>query len=127
VTALAGLLPLVSLVLGCGRLSFDAPGRVADAGADAAVAFGASCAVGLAMDEAVWTGAAGEVLDSCGGGRGTAVQGAQDVDDTARGRTGEFPVPSGCLKIADAPALHATIALTLSAWVYPLALDGVNP
>src|SRR4051812_37760282 len=124
------LLVVAPFLFGCGRVSFD---RNADTPIDAAdaagtgVDFGAGCAVGLAMEEASWTGVPGEVLDSCGGHNGTAVQGARRIDDDVRGRAGEFPAPSGCVQIADAPALHATTALTLSAWIYPLALDGINP
>jgi MSHA biogenesis protein MshQ len=114
------LLVLAPLLAGCGRLAFDPT--------DPTTEFGAGCVVGLPMNEPTWTGQAGEVLDSCGGdNRGTAVQGAQPVDDAVRGRAGAFPVPSGCVQIADAPALHATTALTLSAWVYPTTLDGINP
>ena len=51
----------------------------------------------------------------------------RQTDDRARGAVGEFPSPSACVRIADAPALHATTGLTISAWIYPLALDGINP
>ncbi len=122
------------LLIGCGRFSFDRDADPpSDARADAVTdgapsRFGADCIVGLEMDEPTWTGAAGEVLDSCGGdNNGTAVQGATPTDDAMRGRAGLFPPPSGCIRIADAPALHATTALTLSAWVYPLSLDDTNP
>lgn len=125
---------VAGMLAGCGRLRFDdsAPRDAASdarAGDDAsiAVAFGAECAVGLAMNEPAWTGAAGEVRDSCGEHHGIAVRGATRVDDAVRGRAGELPAPSGCIAIADAPGLHATTALTMSAWIYPLALDGVNP
>jgi len=122
---LVSLVPVVAL--GC-RVNFDA---TADApqqlDADPALAFAAGCVVGLAFDEPSWTGAPGEVRDSCGRNDGTAVQGAVRIDDPVRGAVGEFPVPSGCIKIPNAPALHATTGLTLSAWVYPESLDAVNP
>jgi len=140
VRAFALLIPM--LVGGC-RLNFDAStARPADADTDAdpddamavpdapgppVVDFGAGCAVGLAMDEASWTGAAGEIRDACGDNNGAAVEGASRVDDPVRGTVGEVPVPSGCIKIADAPTLHATTGLTMSAWINPAALDGVNP
>lgn len=80
------------------------------------------------MEEPAWTGTVGEVRNSCDGGNpGTAVQGAARVDDAIRGRVGEFPAPSGCIRIANTPALHASTGLTLSAWIYPLGLDGLNP
>jgi hypothetical protein len=120
---------------GCGRLSFDPTERARDAAMAmsgppvdvAPVDFGADCIVGFKMDEPAWTGAAGQVIDSCGGHNGTAVQDAARVDDPERGRTGNFPTPSGCVQIADDPALHVTTALTMSAWVYPQSLDAVNP
>jgi hypothetical protein len=128
------LLVIIPLLIGCGRVQVEPnapPGD--DAGPDAAPdaisepdngIFGAGCALGLKMDEAAWTGAQGEVIDSCGGdNNGTAVQGAVRVDDPGRGRIGEFPVPSGCVQISDAPVLHATTGLTLSAWIFPQMLD----
>jgi hypothetical protein len=131
---------VVPFVVGCGRLAFSqAPDAPIDAPTDAAidtpidvetppVSFGAGCAVGVHMDEPAWTGASGEILNSCDpADNGTAVQGAGRVDDSERGRVGEFPAPSGCLQFADAPALHATTGLTLSAWIYPLGLDDINP
>ena len=121
-----------SIVVGGCRLHFDAAAEApADTSADVPVEpveFGRGCAVGLRMDEAAWTGAPGEVIDACGGDdNGVAVERAQRADDRERGAVGEFPAPSGCVRIADAPALHATTELTLSAWIYPLALDGINP
>lgn len=108
----------------------DAAGDAPDAPRSDAISepdngiFGAGCALGLKLDEVAWTGAQGEVIDSCGGdNNGTAVQGAVRADDPARGRIGEFPVPSGCVQISDAPVLHATTGLTLSAWVFPQMLD----
>lgn len=115
-----------------------ADGRADTAGIDAGAAgdaadppvldFGRGCVVGLEMSEPSWTGASGEVRDTCGGAHhGTAVLGASRVDDPVRGAVGDFPLPSGCLQIADAPALHATTGLTMSAWIFPTSLDGENP
>lgn len=138
---------VVPFLINCGRLQFgpdvDAmSGAAPEAGSDSSMTagdappeigaspevpvFGADCAVGLRMDEATWTGAQGEIVDSCGGdNNGTAMQGAQRVDDL-RGRVGELPLPSGCVQISNAPALHATTGLTLSAWVYPTELDALT-
>jgi len=126
----------VPIVAGCGRLGFGTE-RSTDAATppDAGeLAFGAGCAVGLAMDEPRWTGAAGEVVNRCATGTtistvgpGTAVAGASLVDDPVRGRVGDLPLPSGCVQIANAAGLHATTGLTLSAWIYPQSLDGTNP
>jgi hypothetical protein len=81
------------------------------------------CALAMHMDEAAWTGAAGEVRDDCGGdNNGTATGGLTTVDGGVRGRAGHFG-NSGCVEVADAPALHASTALTISAWVKPDSLD----
>lgn len=117
---------IAGVLAGCGRLAFDPAERPIDA-APAAVDFGADCLVGFPMDEPTWTGAAGEVIDLCNGHNGTAVSAAARVDDPARGPTGNFPTPSGCVQIPSAPGLHVTTALTMSAWVYPQSLDAVNP
>jgi len=122
---------VISLMLAaCGRLAFDRPdpADAADAADAAPVDFGAGCVVGLDMEEASWATAASSVVNRCArGSSGIAALGAARVDDVVRGRVGEIPAPSGCIHIADAPALHATTGLTLSAWIYPLALDATNP
>jgi hypothetical protein len=125
---------VVVMLCGCGRLSFDPlgplgeTGGIPDAGLGRATSFGPGCVVGLTMDEAAWTGAGGEVLDVCGGENpGFAVQGATPAADPVRDRAGEFPLPSACVHIADSAELHATTGLTMSAWLFPRTLDGVNP
>lgn len=106
----------------CGRVGYDAS---TDAGVDASrEQLLAGCAVYLPLDEAAWTGAAGEVTDVCGGHHGRAVGGATTVDDLERGRVGVFPGGAGCVVIADQPSLHPSTALTLSAWLRPTGLDG---
>lgn len=78
----------------------------------------AGCVVRERMEEAAWTGAAGEVVDSCGGDdNGTAGGGAQVVTDPIRGRVGSFPSTPACIVITDRPALRATDGVTMSAWV----------
>jgi hypothetical protein len=120
------LVSLVPVVLGC-RIDFDARPVTDAPRIDAGLAFGVGCAVGLALDEPAWTGAPGEVRDACAGNHGTAAGDAVRVEDPARGAVGALPLPAGCIKIPDAASLHATTGLTISAWVYPQALDGVNP
>lgn len=82
------------------------------------------CVVMLHMDEPAWTGAPNEVLDDCDGdNRGTLMGTASTVPGGVRGRAGSF-AGTGCITIADAPALRASGALTMSAWVLPTAQDG---
>jgi hypothetical protein len=122
-------IPLV--LAACGRLAFDPQVELSDAAEahDAAPpAFGAGCVVGLDLEEATWTNPASPVVNRCTpGSSGSPAPGARRVDDAVRGRVGEISAPTGCIHIAEAPALHATTGLTLSAWIYPLALDGFNP
>jgi hypothetical protein len=127
---------LLVLAAGCGRFGFGDHAATADASIDAQlpdagpppVDYGSGCAVGLSFDEAMWTGAAGEVLDSCGNGNnGTDALGATRVDDPDRGRVAQFPNLQGCVLIPNAASLHATTGLTMSAWLYPTGLDAVDP
>lgn len=128
------LLPTL-LLAGCGRFAFDAAGD-GGAGGDAAPGDGApadglavlaGCVLHLAMDEASWSGTPGEVANGCPGLSGRAVGGATVIDDPLRGRVGLFVGDPSCVEIGDAPALNPTDQLTMSAWVYPTALDGSTP
>ena len=129
---------LAALVAGaCGRIGYDAQGG-GESGEDAAELDAAEldavddplrvgCQVHLAMDEAGWTGATGEVVDGCGGDdSGTATGGATTEVDPVRGTVGVFGGGTGCVRIPDRPALHPGPALTMSAWVYPTALNGTT-
>jgi hypothetical protein len=82
------------------------------------------CVLALHMDEASWSGAAGEVLDDCGNDNaGTASGTSSTVASGVHGRAGNF-TGDGCIDIPDAAALHGTTGLTLSAWLFPTQLDG---
>jgi hypothetical protein len=88
------------------------------------------CVLALHMDEAAWSGAAGEVKDDCGNDNaGTVVgQGTTTVASGVRGRAGSFS-GNGCVDIPDAASLHGTTGLTISAWILPTKLnngDGAN-
>jgi Concanavalin A-like lectin/glucanases superfamily len=119
-------LPLVVLLWGCGRFRFSEEtgtdggaknDRVIDVGPDAASLLD-GCVLMMHMDEPAWTGAAGEVIDSCSTNNGTAVGGITTVPNGTRGRAGSFN-GTGCIQVADAPNLHLTTGLTISAWIYP--------
>jgi hypothetical protein len=76
------------------------------------------------FEEAGWSGAAGEVVDSSGlANNGTAVGGARIVAEGKFGRAGSFDTYTG-VRIADTAYLRPTDQLTVSAWVNPTA--GVN-
>ena len=76
----------------------------------------------LHMEEASWAGVAGEVKDSSGSGNdGTAVGTATTTPDGKVGRGGLF-AGTGSVTIPDSPSLHASTALTVSAWIYPTGL-----
>jgi len=104
-------------------------GEVATPPVDAPVDPGSllnGCALLEHMDEPAWTGTAGEVGDACGGDdNGTALGGITTVDGGVRGRAGSFD-GNGCIEVEDAASLHASTGLTISAWINPSGLDGVN-
>jgi len=77
----------------------------------------------FAMNEDAWTGAAGEVHDSCGTNPGTAVNGITTTVDPQRGRVGTFMRPTGCIEVPGSPSLRATDALSISAWIKPAMLS----
>jgi hypothetical protein len=71
------------------------------------------------MDEASWSGAVGEVIDSSGNyNDGMALGGVTTNDAGKFGRGGQF-TGSGFVTVADSASLRATSALTMSAWIYP--------
>jgi hypothetical protein len=119
------------IAAGCGRLGFDASAANPDDAPDASTPadFGDGCVVGLHFEEPAWVGAAGEVIDACGGDQsGTATGGARPIHDPLRGRVADFSnTVADCVVIDDQPALRLAGAITMSAWVLPTALDAVDP
>jgi hypothetical protein len=117
----------VVLATACGRIGFSEHPPDA-AGLDAADPLLADCVMHLAMDEDSWSGAPGEVRDSCSTNSGTAVGGATRTDDPVRGRVGRFVGGTSCVEVPDAPALRASDVLTVSAWIEPAMLspDGMG-
>jgi len=113
----------VAVCAGCGNVTTTA----SDAGPTDVLrgTLRTGCIVALHMDEASWSGAAGEVEDDCGNDNaGTAIgAGTSTVAAGAHGRAGSFS-GDGCVEIANASALHGTTGLTLSAWMFPTQLDG---
>lgn len=85
------------------------------------------CALHLAMDEASWSGAPGEVRDACGGDDpGTARPGVSTVANGARGRAAQLTKRADCIDVADSPRLRPAGELTVSAWVRPSALSAAS-
>jgi hypothetical protein len=116
-------LAVLGALAACGTVAApsDAPSADSDLGT-----LRNGCALLEHMDEAAWTGATGEVRDDCGGdNNGTALGGITTVAGGVRGRAGSFD-GNGCIEIADAPALHASTGLTISAWVNPTSLDAAD-
>jgi hypothetical protein len=77
----------------------------------------------MSMDEPAWTGAPGEVKDSCGGHHGTASGGATTSLDDVRGQVGVFVGDPSCVQVVDAAMLQPTTRMTVSAWILPTALS----
>lgn len=123
---------LLALVAGCGNVAGSGTdggtGSTDDAGPGQNPLSGTlrnGCMVALHMDEASWSGATGEVKDDCGGDNpGTATgPGTTTVANGVRGRAGSF-AGGGCIDIPNGTALHTTTGLTMSAWIFPTAIDG---
>lgn len=107
----------VAVGAGC-RANFEA---TPDAPPDANP-LGTGCELYLAMNEE-----RGEVVDGCGGDDlAVRVGQVSTAVDPVRGRVGVFPGAS-YLRIADSPRLRGGGAITISAWVKPLAPVGAPP
>jgi hypothetical protein len=71
------------------------------------------------MEEPEWTGAALEVRDSSGAeNHGTAVAGATTTSDGIAGRGASLANGYAYIDVPDAPSLHPTTAMAVSAWVW---------
>jgi hypothetical protein len=83
------------------------------------------CIAAYHMEEASWSGTPGEVKDACGGDNNGTANGAgtNTVANGVRGRAAVF-AGTGCVDIPNADTLHATTGLTMSAWIFPTAIDG---
>ncbi|MEO8699795.1 MAG: LamG domain-containing protein [Kofleriaceae bacterium] len=127
-----GVLVAALLLTGCGRFGFDSasgpPPGDDDTPPDTQdlTALFQDCLAHYAMDEAEWTGASGEVLDTCGGHHGTASGGATTIADDIRGRAGVFVGDPSCVQVADASGLQPIGAMTASAWILPTALSPLS-
>jgi hypothetical protein len=121
--------PLLVALAACGRLEFERVPNAGEASPDGPagdVDFGAGCVVGFRMDEPTWIDAA--VIDACGGDdNGTALGVATTVEDPVRGPVGQFGGALDCVVVPDHARLDLTTAVTMSAWVFATALDGVTP
>ena len=74
------------------------------------------------MDEAAWTGAANQVIDSSGSGHHGASVGSSTTNTAAGGRfgrAGSFPGGTGCVMVPDRADLRPDSALTISVWMNP--------
>lgn len=84
------------------------------------------CVLKALMDEGSWAGTGRPVLSACGTGTGGLTgTGASTVMDPERGRVGSFS-GNACVDFANDDTLHGTTGLTMSAWVRPTALNGVD-
>jgi MSHA biogenesis protein MshQ len=115
-----------ALVAGCGNVATptaDAPAGTTDL---LSGTLRQGCVLALHMDESAWTGSAGEIHDDCGNDNpGTLNGAANTVPNGAQGRAGSFS-GNACIDIEDATTLHGTTGLTLSAWILPTALNGMD-
>ena len=100
-------------------------GGVPSTGGTSQATLWSNCQLLLHMDEPAWNGTAGEVSDASGAGNpGTANGGANTTNMPAKlGRAGLF-LGSGYVSVPDSATLHAGNGFSVSAWIYPTALDG---
>lgn len=116
---------LVALVAACGNVeaTADAPATMTDV---LGGTLRQGCVTALHMDEGAWSGATGEVHDDCGDDNPGTIKGsANTVANGVKGRAGSFS-GNACIDIPDAAALHGATGLTMSAWILPTALNGVD-
>jgi Concanavalin A-like lectin/glucanases superfamily len=84
------------------------------------------CVLKALMDETSWAGAGRPVLSACGMGAGSITgTSASTIVDPERGRVGNLS-GNACVEFANDATLHGTTGLTMSAWVRPTALNGVD-
>lgn len=110
---------VLAIVAGCGnaQLPPDGPPQT-----DLA----RGCVLKAQMDETSWAGAGRPVQSACGGITGGITgTGATTIADPTRGRVGNFS-NNACVEFASTDALHGSTGLTMSAWIRPTKLDGVN-
>src|SRR4051812_15447446 len=116
------------VVVGCGRIAFDATTPPGDGSgsdgptidADPASVL-AGCQLRYTMDTP-WPVMG--VPDLCGGDSfGSATGSATHVSDTERGAVAAFAGGPSCVVTPDAPGLRGGSALTMSAWIRPRVLS----
>ena len=84
------------------------------------------CVLKATMDEASWASGNRPVANACGSGGGSVVgAGADTTMDPDRGRVGSFSMDA-CVDFPSTPELHGTTGLTMSAWIRPTGLNGVD-
>jgi Concanavalin A-like lectin/glucanases superfamily len=117
-------LVVLALTAGCG--SVQNPGSPDGMPPDGSIDLARGCALKAQMDEASWPTSGSPVVNSCGsaGGRLTGST-ATPVSDAIRGRVGSFS-GNACVDFTSTAALHGTTGLTMSAWVKPTGLNGVD-
>jgi Concanavalin A-like lectin/glucanases superfamily len=110
---------LLALVAGCGNVQAppDAPPTID---------LSRGCVLKALMDETSWAGSGRPVLDACGSNAGAITgTGATTTVDATRGRVGSFS-NNACVEFASNATLHGGTGLTMSAWVRPTGLNGVD-
>jgi hypothetical protein len=127
------LLLVVAIAAGCGdvgavpdaRMASDGPAAPDASDAPPAVDLMRGCVMKALMNEASWLGSGRPVLNACGTSTGVVVGTGPDTIDSDRGRVGSFSGES-CVDFPSSAELHGTTGLTMSAWVRPTGLNGVD-
>ncbi len=117
-------LVVLALTAGCG--SVQNSGTPDGMPPDGSIDLARGCALKAQMDEASWPTTGSPVINSCGGAGGRLTGSvATPVSDAIRGRVGSFS-GNACVDFTSTAALHGTTGLTMSAWVKPTGLNGVD-
>jgi hypothetical protein len=117
-------LVVLALTAGCGSVQNSGPSDGMPP--DGLIDLARGCALKAQMDEASWPTTGSPVINSCGGAGGRLTGSvATPISDAIRGRVGSFS-GSACVDFTSTAALHGTTGLTMSAWVKPTGLNGVD-
>ncbi|HEX3758489.1 MAG TPA: LamG domain-containing protein [Kofleriaceae bacterium] len=120
-------LVVLALTAGCGSVqSSTTPdgsiGSIDGSNDGPTVDLARGCALQAKMDETKWP----PVANSCGTASGTLTgAGALPIKDPIRNQVGSFS-GTACVDFASTSAFHGTTGLTMSAWINPTGLNGVD-
>jgi len=117
----------LALVAGCGSVQNPGLPDGSTGGTDGStVDLARGCVLQAKMEETMWPSTGNPVANSCGGAGGALTgSGAMPIKDPIRNQVGSFS-SNACIDFASTAQLHGTTGLTMSAWIKPTGLNGVD-